>query len=223
MNRKSDNTIKTGVVFFGEISASISHEIKNSLAIMNENAGLLEDLSLMVQKGIALDPERVMALSGRITKHIKIADQTVKKMNEFAHSVDTPLRRVDILEILELISALGKRHASSHGVTIELLPQDKTVSIISNPFELMNLIWMVMKYSFKHPGHDKKITVFTDKKENKLVVSFNNLKNLTCSNEENMLFEDGEFKKLLEYLNGSVIVNSEEGQIVIILQDQEEL
>jgi len=222
MNKKSDSTIKTGVVFFGEISASISHEIKNSLAIMNENAGLLEDLSLMVKKGIALDPERVMALSERITKHIKIADQTVKKMNEFAHSVDKPLRRVDILEILELISVLGKRHASTYSVTIELLPPDKTISIISSPFELMNLIWMIMKYSFKHPGHDKKINLSTDKKGNKLEISFNNLTDLTSTEEENMLFEDGEFKKILENLNAEVIINASEGKVVVTLQDLED-
>ena len=34
---------REGFQFFGKMSASISHEIKNALAIINENAGLLED------------------------------------------------------------------------------------------------------------------------------------------------------------------------------------
>ena len=33
-----------GLFFFGKMSASISHELKNVLAIINENAGLAEDL-----------------------------------------------------------------------------------------------------------------------------------------------------------------------------------
>ena len=35
-----------GIQFFGKMAASISHEIKNVLAIINENAGLLEDICL---------------------------------------------------------------------------------------------------------------------------------------------------------------------------------
>jgi hypothetical protein len=38
------------VRFFGEISASISHEIKNVLAIINENAGLLQDMVMMMKR-----------------------------------------------------------------------------------------------------------------------------------------------------------------------------
>ncbi len=45
-----------GLQCFGSISASISHELKNALAIINENAGLLEDLSFMAEKGLPLDP-----------------------------------------------------------------------------------------------------------------------------------------------------------------------
>jgi hypothetical protein len=41
---------ETGLQFFGKMSASISHEIKNVMAIINENAGLLEDLTVDERK-----------------------------------------------------------------------------------------------------------------------------------------------------------------------------
>jgi hypothetical protein len=41
------------------MTASISHEIKNVMAIINESAGLLEDYSLMAEKGMPIDPERL--------------------------------------------------------------------------------------------------------------------------------------------------------------------
>ena len=53
---------ETGLRFFGTMSAANAHEIKNALAVINENAGLLEDLVAMVPKGIPLDPERLAAL-----------------------------------------------------------------------------------------------------------------------------------------------------------------
>ncbi|MCP3901564.1 MAG: sensor histidine kinase, partial [Desulfobacteraceae bacterium] len=37
--------------FFGKITASITHEIQNVLAIIKENAGLMEDFLLINQSG----------------------------------------------------------------------------------------------------------------------------------------------------------------------------
>ena len=54
---------ETGLQFFSQISASISHELKNVLGIINENAGLLEDLTLMAERGVPLDPVRLKAMT----------------------------------------------------------------------------------------------------------------------------------------------------------------
>jgi len=59
---------KGGFQFFGKISASISHEIKNVLAVLNENAGLLEDLVLMAEKGAPFNQERAKSLAGSMRK-----------------------------------------------------------------------------------------------------------------------------------------------------------
>jgi hypothetical protein len=59
---------KGGVQFFGIISASISHDIKNVLAVLNENAGLIEDLVLMAEKGASFNQERVKSLAGSIKR-----------------------------------------------------------------------------------------------------------------------------------------------------------
>ncbi len=54
---------QAGLRFFGKMSASATHEIKNTLAIINESAGLLEDLSLMAQKGQPMSIPRVNDIS----------------------------------------------------------------------------------------------------------------------------------------------------------------
>ena len=59
---------KGGFQFFGKISASISHDIKNVLAVLNENAGLLEDLVLMAEKGASFNHERVKSLANSMRK-----------------------------------------------------------------------------------------------------------------------------------------------------------
>ncbi len=66
MGQKPDIIAETGLQFFGEMSASISHEIKNVLAIVNENAGLLEDLTLMADRGKPIDPARLKTHGGSV-------------------------------------------------------------------------------------------------------------------------------------------------------------
>ena len=55
-----------GLAYVGAMSASISHELKNVLAVIHENAGLLEDLSLRADQGVPLEPERLKTICGRI-------------------------------------------------------------------------------------------------------------------------------------------------------------
>ncbi len=74
--------------------------MKNSLAILPENTGLLEDLALMTEKGQPLATARLTTLAGRIKKQIKRADGIVMKMNRFAHSIDEAYMRVDLIGVL---------------------------------------------------------------------------------------------------------------------------
>jgi C4-dicarboxylate-specific signal transduction histidine kinase len=100
---------RTGLAFFGKMTASISHEIKNVLAIINENAGLLEDITLMAERGIPINLDRLKTQAERIKNQIRRADVIVKNMNRFAHSVDESLMSVDLAELLEFLAALSRR------------------------------------------------------------------------------------------------------------------
>jgi len=127
--------------FFGRISASISHELKNSLSVVNENAGLVEDLALLTAKGRSLDIERVKSLSGSIRRQVKRTDQIIKNMNKFAHSVDMEIKSVDIQEYLELIAAVSARLLAARNITLKLTsPQDRP-SIMTSPIFLLYLFW----------------------------------------------------------------------------------
>jgi len=146
MNGEKERLTGTCLVYFGKMMAAISHEIKNSLAIINENAGLMEDLSLMAKGGNLLDPERIGAISGRVIKQIERADTIVKKMNKLAHSVDDPLKELNIFEILEFTIELGKKSISSLGVDIKVVPPASPAIINASQFMVMNLFWEVIGY-----------------------------------------------------------------------------
>ncbi|MGD8291766.1 MAG: sensor histidine kinase, partial [Desulfobacterales bacterium] len=87
---KLDVVAEMGLQFFGRISASVSHELKNVLAIVNENAGLLEDLACMANRGKPIDPSRLIKMADAVKKQVGRADEILKNMNRFAHSIDQP-------------------------------------------------------------------------------------------------------------------------------------
>ena len=135
-----------GLLFCGTMTASMSHEIKNALAIVNENAGLLDDLILLSEKGRPLNPERLKTLAGDIRRQVQRADSIVGRLNRFAHSAGQPVTTTDIKEILEFTAALAARMAAMKGVTITVA--DTTILLQARPFIVENLLWLCLKHLF---------------------------------------------------------------------------
>ncbi len=140
-----DSTGRIGLAFFGALSASISHEIKNRMAIIHEQASLLEDYIHMAAKGSETDPERMLKIAGSIKKQVGNADVIIKNMNRLAHSTDDLKRTASVEEIIDLIAALSKRMADLHEVKIAAPQAKEPCSAHTSPFLLMNLIWWCIK------------------------------------------------------------------------------
>lgn len=133
---------KTGLGFFGAVIASISHEIKNRIAIINEHAGLLEDLVLLAERSGQIDLDRLKKLSGSIKDQVIQGDRILRNMNRFAHSVDAPLLCVELRALLDLTVQLAARAANLKGVDLEVGTDCRDVELTTGPFLLMNLIWL---------------------------------------------------------------------------------
>ncbi|MDK9707166.1 MAG: hypothetical protein OEL83_08955 [Desulforhopalus sp.] len=136
-----------GLRFFGQVSASIAHEIKNVLAIINENAGLLEDLTFAARKGSAIDPERLNKACQQFSKQIERADEIMKNMSSFAHSVDSFTADINLYEVANLVANLAGRKAAMRKLTIRVDTPKAPVIISGNPFLLQNLIWLCLEFA----------------------------------------------------------------------------
>jgi len=215
MNDSLDVREETALRFFGKMSASISHEIKNVLAIINENAGLLEDYNLMAEKGTPLNPERLKALAETVMTQIKRADVIVKNMNEFAHSVDEVKKIVDVREVLELVGALSSRFAAMRGVELDLQPSSSAASILSAPFFLENLIWLVLDFAMDVAGNGKTIGLIAEKTGEGARVRFTQLGALEKTQKDE--FPTERERSLLQVLNGEIALDRGTGQILIDL------
>ena len=204
-----------GLRFFGKMTASISHEIKNALAIMNENAGLIGDLCLMAQKGKPVETQRFQKLASNIGKQVRRADGIVRSMNAFAHSVDESTQSVDLEETLLLVLSLGNRIAAMRGVALEVTPSEDRVSITTNPFYLENLIWLCLDFAVDVCGSDKKVVVFTERSEKGARIGFSGLAGLSGSPES--LFPSVREEALLEVVGGQLKLKAQSGEMVLTL------
>lgn len=133
-----------GIRFFGRVCASISHELKNALAIVNENAGLLEDFVLMAEKGMDINPDQMSTIAGRISTQISRADRITGNLNSFAHSVDEEICEVDLSSVLQLAIAVTSRIVAMKGMTVLLRQPEDKVSLFTSPFFLEHLISEVL-------------------------------------------------------------------------------
>lgn len=137
--------VDCGLHFFGAVSASISHELKNALAIINEHAGLLGDLSALAERGKPIDPQRLQKVSANIARQVQRADAIIRNMNRFAHSIDTPVNTVDIPDILRFVAGLTERKATMAGVILNVDSAMASFSAQTRPFSLLNLLWICLK------------------------------------------------------------------------------
>ena len=130
---------REGLRFFGRINASVSHEIKNVLAVVNEAAGLVGDLSHMAERGMPVAPERLQKAVGTIQGQVRRGDDLVRNLNAFAHSIDDDSRETDLAELLQLTVALSTRMADMKQVGLAI-GDCEAVSLSTNPFDLMRLL-----------------------------------------------------------------------------------
>lgn len=103
---------------FARIAASISHEIKNTLSIINENAGLLEDLAAMAGDDGGVSGERITGATSSIARQVERSNGIMKNLNRFAHSGDVPIAWVHLEEALKLVIELSARQAAMKKVGV---------------------------------------------------------------------------------------------------------
>ncbi len=211
---------QAGLEFFGKMSASISHEIKNTLAIINEKAGLLDDLAAYAEKGVPVDPQRLKTQAEKITNQIRRADGIIKKMNRFAHSIDEAVKDIDLGETVELVKELSARIASMSEITLEAFPPAEPVTLSTNPFLLQNLIWLCIDFAIRRAGPGKTIALLAEGAEKGGKIRFARLEGLTDGPIEE--FPGEKEKAILQALGADLVVNIGAMEITLIVSGVEE-
>lgn len=212
MNTGSSAAKDENLRFFGKIVASISHEIKNVMAIINEKAGLLKDLTLMAQKGMPLDVTRVQSIADDLQTQIKRGDAIIKNMNKFSHSVDEEIQEVNLCELAGLMTTLSERFASRLGVNLHFQPVSSGIMIRTRPFLLELMIWECIQIAMERCGENKAVNISIEKKNHHVRIRFTIGNNLP---EQTLLRDDMSW--LIQILQAGLAIHAQESQLVLSL------
>jgi signal transduction histidine kinase len=141
MTATADGGHLAALQFMGKVVASFSHDFKNALAIINENAGLLKDLTAMAASGRPPDPARLETLADRIGQQVRRADEMTRELNRFAHSMDREVEEVDLAEMLTLAVALSRRPAAQQRVGLAVAPFEAPLRLTVFVFGLQRVLY----------------------------------------------------------------------------------
>ena len=157
MNQDNNHIRDHETVIIGKIMAGLSHEFMNVLAIIRERSGLIEDLMALHQE--AAFPFRnklaktLTTIGGQVTRGIAIGEG----MNQLAHSMDEPLVRVEVNDLLQLITFLMQHFARRKKIQIKVAPVEAPLGHETDPFGLLLVLAACIEYCMDRTGEGGEI------------------------------------------------------------------
>ncbi len=205
MTNNHHKLIRSGMQFFGQMSASATHEIKNTLAIINESAGLLEDLTMMAERKPPLSLTRVNDISQRVKKQVERTDLVVRKLNRFSHSVDREIQIIDLEETTCFVLNLASRLIEMQETTITVSSPASPITVTTDLFYLENIIWRAIESLCCQTKGEKQIMISfgADLTTPSIWFSIDTVRADLIDN----LFESKEDQALMEHLDISIEKN----------------
>ncbi len=215
MTGRPDPIGEAGLQFFGRMSASISHELKNVLAIIKENSGLLNDYLSMMSRGTPIDPERFQTVAQRIEAQTRRADTIIKCLNQFAHTVDSFGQPVDLNQVLDLLTALHRRPAAMQEVTLAAKPAGTPVEVTTSPFVLLTALGRIVSFVLPAVPKGRVMTLAADHSDDGGHIILSDLEKLAGLSMDGFPGDPGD--ALVAALGAEVKVEIEAGRIAFIL------
>ncbi len=153
------------LAFVGRVTASLSHEVKNTLAIIGESSGLMGDLIDYTPPPADWAPyPRVKMLLTTIGEQVQRSAELIKRLNRFAHSMDDEMAPLELNDLLKEITQLAQRFARLREVRLETAMASEPLNMRSDPFRIQQVVFHLIEVSLE--SAPKGTTVVVGSKRN---------------------------------------------------------
>lgn len=173
-----------GMAFFGAITASVSHELNNVISIIDQTAGLLDDMIAGDEQGVPLTIDRLTNAVALVQKQTERGLQIIKRLNRFAHSADQPLLEFEVGEVLDNLVALCQRLASLKKASIELRPAVEATRVTSNPFFMQEVLFRLVKLALQVVQPEDRLEVGAAAGDGRVAINIDSQRAVAISDEQ---------------------------------------
>lgn len=151
-----------GIAFFGTVTASVTHELNNVISIIEQTAGLLDDLVAGEERGVPISIERLGEISTSVQKQTRRGLGIIERLNRFAHTTDRPVTEFDVDEVVSNLVELSRRLAGLKRVTLEYRAPATEVRLTGNPFALQEAVFLTLRRALETTGGTCVVAVAPD-------------------------------------------------------------
>lgn len=133
--------------FMGRVTASVTHEIQNVLAVIKESAGLMEDLTLLMNQGQGLSgmEEKVASCLRSIKNQAYRGVSLTSRLNAFAHSPDYSVFTFNPVETIKKLLGISERIFRLKGTVISFTEPDFADSLTTDPLGFQMLVFACLE------------------------------------------------------------------------------
>ncbi len=121
----------------GRLAAGVAHEINNPLAIINENAGMINDI-LSVEDSFP-KKDKINKYLVSIIRSVDRCSRITHRLLGFAKRMDTQIEKIDLGDLLNEVIGFLHREARNRNVNIDLKSSDDLPYIESDRGQLQQV------------------------------------------------------------------------------------
>ncbi len=133
------------LAFFARITASVTHELNNVIAVINEVAGLLGDMIEDIDSAKSVTPEQLTKIRSRLSTQVARGQTIIKRLNRFAHTADEKTLTFDLVAVMDNLTGLCERLAGMKKVKLDFRPRVDSLVISGNPFFLQQCFFEALR------------------------------------------------------------------------------
>lgn len=201
------------LAFFGEVTASVSHELNNAIAIIEQTSGLLEDLIAAGDPDASIPKKKLQTIVDRVGKQTKRGAMIVRRLNAFAHSVESTKREIELQDLSQCVIALSHRMAERKRTELVARPTDRRIVITANSFRVQEALYLSIQKSVSILPEGSRIEVGTGEDGATAWICVEGQRPDAPAEAEL-----GYLEKLMGELNGELESNIDEDRIVFRLR-----
>jgi len=214
MERDDTIVCREMLQYFKAMLPSFSHEAKNVLAVINENAGLMDDYILMAQKGKTLDLELLGSLSATIGKQVARFNTLITDIRQVAEGVDNNPRELCLVHHTRQVSELLSKKAAMRSIQFHVRAMQEPILIHTQPVLLLHMMWVCLDYAMHVGERGQCIELTLEKKTAHAVVLISGIDKLTPESI-NIIMPDEQRNTVLSALNAELVIDENEKTLLL--------